>query len=301
MVRSIVRRPNPNLPASPELQLAIAVANEVAGPGVALSATYDATLHPHEGKGVGDGQFTTHQWYIALLSAAIDGTGGVGQAVPATVVDKLPEALRLPVKAAYLAGIDTYEAVGKYLDDRPDLSEEQRRAVQGACATWEMIQTADDLPVGPLSYLAFSRAADPLGLLRSVGPAAKAVLAQPEAKAAPERKAPDAPVHPPLVTLLANLTRELSKARRTGCGWADGETPEVESVQYVTLDKLAAIVSRSKRSLEKRKSRKHNPLPAPDVEGGGGKPDEWIWATIRAWLEKEFGRKLPERYPSIRA
>jgi hypothetical protein len=70
--------------------------------------------------------------------------------------------------------------------------------------------------------------------------------------------------------------------------------------QYVTLDNLAAIVSRSKRTLEKRKVRERNPLPPPDVEGGGGRPDEWLWPTIRPWLEQEFGRKLPERFPGDR-
>jgi hypothetical protein len=67
--------------------------------------------------------------------------------------------------------------------------------------------------------------------------------------------------------------------------------------QYVTLAKMAAIVSRSPRTLEKLKTRRHNPLPAPDIEGGGGKPHEWTWATVRPWLEAEFARKLPERFP----
>jgi hypothetical protein len=70
--------------------------------------------------------------------------------------------------------------------------------------------------------------------------------------------------------------------------------------QYVTLDKMAAVVSRSKRTLEKRKNRRKNPLPPPDVEGGGGKPDEWLWARVRPWLEEEFGRTLPERFPQLR-
>jgi hypothetical protein len=79
-----------------------------------------------------------------------------------------------------------------------------------------------------------------------------------------------------------------------------GGAPPV-AVQYVSLDNMAAIVNRSKRTLERLKSRKKNPLPAPDVEGGGGRPDEWDWSTVRAWLEKEYGRQLPKRYPSIRS
>jgi hypothetical protein len=67
-----------------------------------------------------------------------------------------------------------------------------------------------------------------------------------------------------------------------------------EAVDYVTLDQAAAMVHRSKRTLEHRK-RGPNPLPDPDLEGGGGKPHEWKWGTIRPWLEQEFGKKLPER------
>ena len=37
-----------------------------------------------------------------------------------------------------------------------------------------------------------------------------------------------------------------------------------------------------------------------DVEGGGGKPDEWLWSRVRPWLAEEFGRPLPERFPSLR-
>lgn len=64
---------------------------------------------------------------------------------------------------------------------------------------------------------------------------------------------------------------------------------------YVTLDQMAAIVHRSKRTLEKKK------LPEPDIEGGGGKPHEWLWSRIRPWLQTEFGRELPEIYPGHRS
>jgi hypothetical protein len=68
--------------------------------------------------------------------------------------------------------------------------------------------------------------------------------------------------------------------------------------QYVTLDQMAALVSRSKKTLERLKTRKDNPLPSPAVEGGGGKADEWIWSEVRPWLEQEFRRPLPERLPA---
>jgi hypothetical protein len=67
-----------------------------------------------------------------------------------------------------------------------------------------------------------------------------------------------------------------------------------ETHQYVTLDQAAAMVQRSKRTLE------HDPLPEPDIEGGGGKPNEWAWSTIRPWLQRMFGRLLPDRLPSKR-
>jgi hypothetical protein len=71
---------------------------------------------------------------------------------------------------------------------------------------------------------------------------------------------------------------------------------------YVTLEHMAAAVSRTKRTLEKRKTRKRDPLPPPAVDGGGGYPDQWLWADVRPWLEREFGKVIPERFsgPSLR-
>jgi hypothetical protein len=76
--------------------------------------------------------------------------------------------------------------------------------------------------------------------------------------------------------------------------------PRVESPpalrQYVTLDQAAAAVQRRKDTL-----RKNPRLPLPDVDGGGrGKPNEWLWSTIRPFLEHEYGRELPERFPETR-
>jgi hypothetical protein len=65
---------------------------------------------------------------------------------------------------------------------------------------------------------------------------------------------------------------------------------------YVTLRQMAAMVNKSKRTLENRKKRKHNPLPDADVPGGGGEADEWLWDHIRPWLENEFRRLLPEKF-----
>jgi hypothetical protein len=66
--------------------------------------------------------------------------------------------------------------------------------------------------------------------------------------------------------------------------------------QYVTLDQAAGFVNRGKKTLERYL--KKEKMPQPDVEGGGGRPHEWIWSTLRPWLEKTFGKSLPERLPS---
>lgn len=81
-------------------------------------------------------------------------------------------------------------------------------------------------------------------------------------------------------------------------GAGDGASPVLP--QYVTLDQMAASVSRSKKALERAMNRTGSTMPRPDVEGGGGKPHEWLWSRIRPWLEKEYGRKLPEHFPACR-
>jgi hypothetical protein len=90
--------------------------------------------------------------------------------------------------------------------------------------------------------------------------------------------------------LAAELAIEIMRLAATPC----------VPVQYVTLDQCAAVVNRSKKTLERLKSRKTNPLPDAEVSGGGGKPDEWLWAIIRPWLEQEFHRPLPQQFPSRR-
>jgi hypothetical protein len=68
--------------------------------------------------------------------------------------------------------------------------------------------------------------------------------------------------------------------------------------QYVTLDQAAALVNRSKKTLERRVNKTGSDAPPPDVEGGGGRAHEWRWSLFRPWLEKTFGKPLPERFPS---
>ena len=74
-----------------------------------------------------------------------------------------------------------------------------------------------------------------------------------------------------------------------------------DGLDYVTLDQMAGIVKRSKAALEAYlRDDSRNPMPTPDVVGGGGKAHEWKWDRIRPWLAKTFGRELPETFPSIR-
>jgi hypothetical protein len=65
---------------------------------------------------------------------------------------------------------------------------------------------------------------------------------------------------------------------------------------YVTLDQVSAYINRSKRTLERRLRK----MPDPEVVGGNGKPHEWRWSVLRPWLQKEFDRELPERFPTSR-
>lgn len=77
------------------------------------------------------------------------------------------------------------------------------------------------------------------------------------------------------------------------------KTVEISHVpQYVTLDQCAAMVNRSKRTLESQK--KNADFPSPTVKGGGGKPDEWDWQSIRPWLERTYNKLLPVKFPTSR-
>jgi hypothetical protein len=67
--------------------------------------------------------------------------------------------------------------------------------------------------------------------------------------------------------------------------------------QLVTLRQLTTMVGKSKSWGNNLKDRKKNPLPPPDVEGGGGKAGMWDWSRIRPWLQAEVGRQLPEHFP----
>jgi hypothetical protein len=61
------------------------------------------------------------------------------------------------------------------------------------------------------------------------------------------------------------------------------------------LDQAAALVNRSKKTLERMLEK--GKMPQPDIEGGGGKKHEWIYAKLKPWLEREYGKLLPTRPP----
>ena len=67
---------------------------------------------------------------------------------------------------------------------------------------------------------------------------------------------------------------------------------------HVTLSQMAAIVNKSKRTLERL--RDNGRLSAPAVKGPKGTAHEWRWSDVRPILEDEYRRKLPETFPADR-
>ncbi len=64
----------------------------------------------------------------------------------------------------------------------------------------------------------------------------------------------------------------------------------------VTLNQVAPLANRQKRTLERYLNR--GKLPAPDFRGGNGKASKWRWSTLRPALEKVCDRRLPEHFPA---
>jgi hypothetical protein len=73
--------------------------------------------------------------------------------------------------------------------------------------------------------------------------------------------------------------------------------PTQAPIDHVTLSQCAAIIRKSKRTLENWKS-KDMTFPTPEVIGGDGKADEWLWTTIRPYLQSKVNRQLPEIFPA---
>ena len=74
--------------------------------------------------------------------------------------------------------------------------------------------------------------------------------------------------------------------------------PERAFDDLVTLDQAAAMVGKSKRTLERYLHEEL--LPVPGYPGGSGKPHRWRWSKIRPALEKHFRADLPKKFPASR-
>lgn len=75
------------------------------------------------------------------------------------------------------------------------------------------------------------------------------------------------------------------------------EKPEQVSINHVTLRQCAGIVKKSKRTLERWKTDDMT-FPTPEVFGNNGSADEWLWTTIKPYLETKSDRKLPSIFPA---
>jgi hypothetical protein len=95
------------------------------------------------------------------------------------------------------------------------------------------------------------------------------------------------------------LADELRRQTNSSLGEpvAESEIPD-----HVTLNQMAAMVQKSKKTLEKYKDR----LPAPIVKvaARSGRADLWLWSDARPKLAELFGtplKKLPEVHPNTAA
>lgn len=94
---------------------------------------------------------------------------------------------------------------------------------------------------------------------------------------------------------MASLRMALSAPQQQLLPFAPQQRP---AEQLVTLDQMAAICGRNKRSLERHK-KGADALPPPRVEGRRGRASLWAWADVRPWLLESFGRPLPEVFPEL--
>jgi hypothetical protein len=69
----------------------------------------------------------------------------------------------------------------------------------------------------------------------------------------------------------------------------------------IDRDQVAALCKLRKASLKAYVRRPDDPLPDPDIPGGGGKRSFWQWSTIRPWIVRNFpSLPVPETCPSRR-
>lgn len=64
-------------------------------------------------------------------------------------------------------------------------------------------------------------------------------------------------------------------------------TPEQQDTVLVSLDQIALMANRAKKTLEKYKA--EGKMPKPDVTGGRGRAHKWRLGKIKVWLVEMFG------------
>jgi predicted DNA-binding transcriptional regulator AlpA len=62
-------------------------------------------------------------------------------------------------------------------------------------------------------------------------------------------------------------------------------------IQYVSYRTMASMVGKSRKTLDRWQEK--DPLPTPEIEGGKGRPNEYDYQKVRAWLERHSNRRLP--------
>jgi hypothetical protein len=98
-----------------------------------------------------------------------------------------------------------------------------------------------------------------------------------------------------LEVAVATLRRQLTPRKDKRDQPSPTTRPPALPQELVTLDQMAAMVHRSKRSLERYRGQ----LPAPRFRGRRGQTHLWDWPEVRPWLEETFGLRLPEHFPGI--
>ncbi len=129
----------------------------------------------------------------------------------------------------------------------------------------------------------------------------QAVLAKLEGLRAELERLTASAVSKPILSELERLRREVIAGRERSPpppGSPPGPAPPSASSlpeHLVTLDQIAAMVHRSKRSLERYVGK----MPAPRIRGRRGRPHLWAWSEVRPWLEATFEQQLPPRFPGL--
>jgi hypothetical protein len=151
--------------------------------------------------------------------------------------------------------------------------------------TFCLYRNAEEIDQGEANLLLSANGFFPLAVEEPVRPPESAMIAAPTTNGRPPLTAgAEAP---------GDVPEELPPAPP-----APGTEDSTPRPDLVLLDQAAWIVHKSKRTLERCKT--NGELPAPAVEGGGGRADLYDWPTLRPWLETKYKMKLPATFPANR-